>query len=233
MDVLVIDVGGSHVKFVASGQGTRRKFDSAPDLTPRAFIDRVLDAVRDWKFDVVSLGYPGLVGPHGPVQEPGNLGTGWVEFDFAAAFGKPVRVVNDAVMQALGGYEGGRMLFLGLGTGLGSALVSDHVVVPMELGNLPYTNREPLGDRLGRKGLLAHGRAAWLQAVSAATCALRDAFAADYVVLGGGNARHVTPLPERTKRGRADGAFIGGFRLWEETIEPHDRTPPLVWRVVR
>lgn len=233
MDVLVIDVGGSHVKFVASGKRKRRKFDSTPDMTPQVLVARVLDAVRDWAFDVVSLGYPGVVGPHGPVQEPGNLGTGWVGFDFASAFGKPVRVVNDAVMQALGGYEGGRMLFLGLGTGLGSALVSDHVVVPMELGNLRHVDGEPLGNRLGRRGLEAHGRKAWLDAVSDATCALRDALAADYVVLGGGNARRVTPLPDRTKLGPRDGAFIGGFRLWEETIEPHDRTPPLIWRVVR
>jgi polyphosphate glucokinase len=233
MDVLVIDVGGSHVKFLASGATGPRRFDSSQDLTPPALVGRVLEAAQHWKFDAVSLAYPGIVGAHGPVKEPGNLGTGWVGFDFAAAFGRPVRVVNDAVMQALGGYEGGRMLFLGLGTGLGSALVSDHVVVPMELGNLPYATGETLGARLGRKGLNTHGRAEWLATVAEVIAALRAAFEADYVLLGGGNARHVDPLPDCTKRAARDGAFTGGFRLWEETIEPHDRRAPLVWRVVR
>lgn len=233
MDVLVVDVGGSHVKILASGVTGVRRLDSGPDLTPAALVARVLEAAQGWKYDVISLAYPGIVGIDGPREEPGNLGTGWVGFDFSAAFGKPIRVVNDAVMQALGGYEGGRMLFLGLGTGLGSALVSDHVVVPMELGNLSYARGESLGERLGRKGLETHGRDAWLAAVAEVTAALRDAFAADYVLLGGGNAKHVEPLPKRTRRGARDGAFKGGFRLWEETIEPHDRQPPLVWRVVR
>jgi polyphosphate glucokinase len=233
MDVLVVDVGGSHVKILASGATEPRRFDSAQDLTAPALIRLVRDAAQDWKYDVISLGYPGLVGVDGPLREPGNLGTGWVGFDFAAAFEKPVRVVNDAVLQALGGYEGGRMLFLGLGTGLGSALVSDHVVVPMELGNLRYVTGEPLGDRLGRKGLKAHGREEWLAALAEVTETLRQALAADYVLLGGGNAKHVEPLPGRTRRGAGDLAFKGGFRLWEETIEPHDRRPPLVWRVVR
>jgi polyphosphate glucokinase len=232
MDVLVIDIGGSHVKFLASGRHSPRSFDSTPDMTAGMVAERVIEAVSDWKYDAVSVGYPGVVGPDGPVQEPGNLGDGWVGFDFEAAFGRPVRVVNDAVMQALGGYEGGRMLFLGLGTGLGSTLVTDHVLVPMELGNLPYYTGEPLGFRLGRQGLEVHGQQAWLESVWRATTALRDAFAAEYVVLGGGNARLVSPLPDRTKLGPADGAFIGGFRLWEEPIEPHDRMPALVWRVV-
>ena len=232
MDMLVIDVGGSHVKFVANGQKPR-SFDSTPQMTPSWFVKSVLEAVGEWTFDVLSIGDPGVIGPDGPLEEPGNLGTGWVGFDFAAAFGRPVRIVNDAVMQALGGYEGGRMLFLGLGTGLGSALVSDHVIVPLELGNLPSASGESLGNRLGRKGLEAYGRVAWLKAVAEATRALRDAFAADYIVLGGGNARHVDPLPDRTKLGATDAAFVGGFRLWEEPIEPHDRTSAPVWRVVR
>ena len=232
MDVLVVDIGGSRVKLLATGAAAARHFDSTPDLTPRTLVDRVLTRVGDWTWDVVSIAYPGVVGPNGPVKEPGNLGAGWVGFNFTGAFGKPVRLVNDAVMQALGGYEGGRMLFLGLGTGLGSALATDHVIVPMELGELPDASGNTLGDRLGRPGFDAQPRTAWLEAVNDATTRLRNALAADYVVLGGGNAQHVNPLPPGARRGAADAAFTGGFRLWEEIVEPHDRQPPLVWRVV-
>jgi polyphosphate glucokinase len=233
MDVLVIDVGGSHIKLAATDAPEPRRVDSATDLTPEALVAAVRDSTRDWHFDVISLGYPGAVNAGGPTADPGNLGTGWVGFDFEHAFGMPVRIVNDAVMQALGGYDGGRMLFLGLGTGLGSALVSEHVVVPLELGCLPYGDGATIADHLGREGFAALGKERWNEAVSAVTATLRQAFFADYVVLGGGNAAQVDPLPPSTRRGGNDDAFAGGFRLWEETIEPHDRVPPAVWRVIR
>jgi polyphosphate glucokinase len=233
MDVLVIDIGGSHVKMLVSSATEPRQFDSDGRLTPDGLIARVHDLTRDWPFEVVSIGYPGAVDRNGPSAEPGNLGTGWVGFDFAHALGKPVRIVNDAVMQALGGYDGGRMLFVGLGTGLGSALVTEHVVVPLELGSLPSRQGGTMADHLGRDALETRGKAAWLEAVAEITVALRQAFSADYVVLGGGNAEHVDPLPPGARRGSNDHAFTGGFRLWEEMVEPHDRRPPPVWRVVR
>jgi polyphosphate glucokinase len=216
-----------------SGSPHTERFNSGPDLTPETLIRRVLKRSSGWTYDVVSVGYPGTVSGNWPIEEPGNLGTGWIGFDFGAAFGKPARVVNDAVMQAVGAYDGGRMLFLGLGTGVGSALVTEHVVVPMELGNLPYGEGETLWTRLGRNGLKAHGMEAWLKVVGQMTRALREAFAADYVVLGGGNAKHVDPLPPHTRRGGNHDAMTGGIRLWEELVEPHDREPPPVWRVVR
>jgi polyphosphate glucokinase len=232
MDVLVIDVGGSHVKLSIRKEDSRR-FASSEGLTPTALVEQVRDQTHDWSYDVISLGFPGVVGPDGPEGEPGNLGDGWIGFDFEQAFGKPVRLVNDAVLQALGAYDGGRMLFLGLGTGLGSALVTEHVVIPLELGNLPYGNGETMADRLGRQGLEDHGRAVWMEDLEAVSGVLRGAFAADYLVLGGGNAKHVDPLPEGARRGGNDDAFVGGFRLWEEMVEPHDRQPHRVWRVVR
>ena len=233
MDVLVIDIGGSHVKLMATRASASRRFDSNPTLTPDELVRRVLEMARDWDWDVVALGYPGAVDAKGTAAEPGNLGNGWVRFDFARSFGTPVRIINDAVMQALGGYDGGRMLFLGLGTGLGSALVTEHVVEPLELGQLLYGDGTTIGEHLGREGRDRQGQAAWLQAVRATTRVLKAAFAADYIVLGGGNAEHVDPLPDGTRRGGNDDAFRGGFRLWEEVVEPHDRHPPPVWRVVR
>ena len=233
MNVLVIDVGGTHVKMLATGAKESRSFPSGRQLTAAALVERVKVAVRGWKYDVISLGYPGVVGRGGPVEEPGNLADGWVGFDFEAAFGKPVRLVNDAVMQALGGYEGGRMLFLGLGTGLGSALVSEHVVIPLELGNLPYGSGESLADRLGRAGRKNYGHDRWLSTLTRAVGALLKAFAVDYIVLGGGNAKHVHPLPPAARRGGNEDAFSGGFRMWEEMVEPHDRQPSRAWRVVR
>jgi polyphosphate glucokinase len=232
MDVLVVDIGGTHIKMLASGQSEVRRFESTADLTAERVVERVRDLTRDWSYDVVSIGYPGEVDADGPIAEPGNLGPGWIGFDFARAFKKPVRVVNDAVMQALGGYDGGRMLFLGLGTGLGSALVTEHVVVPLELGSLPYC-ADTMADYLGRDGLASRGKAAWQSAVETITEALRKAFSADYVVLGGGNATIVDPLPPASRRGGNDDAFRGGFRLWEEMVEPHDREPSRAWRVVR
>lgn len=233
MEVLVVDIGGSHVKMRTSSSPVTERFNSGPDFTPDTLMRRVLKRTTDWPYEVVSVGYPGTVAANAPRAEPGNLAPGWIGFDFAAAFGKPVRVANDAVMQALGAYDGGRMLFLGLGTGVGSALVTEHVVVPMELGNLPYGAGETLWNRLGRHGLKVHGLEAWRNVLAETTGALRLAFAADYVVLGGGNAKHVEPLPPYTRRGGNHDAMTGGIRLWEELVEPLDREPPTVWRVVR
>ena len=233
MDVLVIDVGGSHVKLAATTASEPRRFASGPSFTPQALVDEVRAATEDWHYNVISLGFPGVVANGGPGAEPGNLGSGWVGFNFEEAFGKPVRLVNDAVMQALGAYDGGRMLFLGLGTGLGSALVTEHVVIPLELGNLPSRKGGTIGDRVSRKALRQNGRDVWIADVHDVTDVLRDALLAEYVVLGGGNAKLVNPLPQRTRRGGNDDAFAGGFRLWEEVVEPHSREPQRVWRVVQ
>jgi polyphosphate glucokinase len=233
MNVLVIDIGGTHVKMAATDCENQQRFRSGTHLTPQELVARVAELTANWHYDVISIGYPGAVHRNAPVAEPGNLGDGWVGFDYSSAFGRPLRIVNDAVMQALGGYDGGRMLFLGFGTGVGSALVTEHVVVPLELGRLLTASGEMIGDVLGRKGLKSRGKAAWLRDVRDITVMLRDAFAADQVLLGGGNAKHVDPLPEGTRRGGNGDAFRGGFRLWEEMVEPHDRTPPAVWRVVR
>ena len=232
MKILVVDIGGSHVKFLATGQPEARRFDSESTLTPTQLVQRVKELTTVWPYDVVSLGFPGEVGPTGPKAEPGNLGEGWVGFDYEAAFGKPTRLINDASMQALGAYTGGRMLFLGLGTGLGSALVADRVVVPLELGRLRAEPEGTLGDRLGKRGMKKLGKKAWSRAVAEAAGTLRDALAADYVVLGGGNADRVEPLPEGCRCGGNEDAFTGGFLLWEEMIEPHDRAPSPAWRMI-
>jgi predicted NBD/HSP70 family sugar kinase len=233
MDVLVIDVGGTHVKLLASGASQPRRFRSGRTMTPSTLVERVRVTTTGWRFDVISLGFPGAVADGRPGGEPGNLGVGWVGYDFQGAFGRPVRLVNDAVMQALGAYQEGRMLFLGLGTGLGSALVTEHVVVPLELGTLPARGGGTMFERVGREALRQHGIERWTRDVHRMVDALREAFAADYVVLGGGNAKRVMPLPERTRRGGNDDAFTGGYRLWEEMVEPHEREPHRVWRVVR
>jgi predicted NBD/HSP70 family sugar kinase len=233
MNVLVIDIGGSHVKLSVTGVAQSRRFKSGRMLTPHRFVQEVLAATADWRYDVVSIGFPGVVAGSAPGGEPGHLGSGWVGFDFEKAVGRPVRLVNDAVMQALGTYDGGRMLFLGLGTGLGSALVSEHVVIPLELGNLPAPRGGTMGDRVGRKALEQSGRESWVADVHDITVVLRDALVAEYVVLGGGNAKVVDPLPPLARRGGNEDAFTGGFRLWEEVVEPHSREPQRVWRVVQ
>ena len=230
MRVLVIDVGGSHVKVGLAGTDTRHQFDSHDEFTPGALVEAI--RALPWAFDVVSLGYPGRVGPDGPIKEPGNLGTGWVGFDFEGAFGCPVRVINDAALQALGSYSGGRMLFLGFGTGLGSTLVTERVIVPLELGDLPDGAGGTLAGRLGRAGLERDGLEAWNRHLAETVPILRRAFLADYVVLGGGNAARVDPLPADTRRGGNDTALVGGDRLWREFVEPHERRPALFWRVV-
>lgn len=232
MRVLVVDIGGSHVKLMASGVDEARRFDSSPDLGPAEFVREAQRHAAGWNFDVVSIGYPGATGKNGPRADPGNLGSGWVGYNFESAFGRPVRLVNDAVLQALGAYGGGRMLFLGLGTGLGSALIADHVVIPLELGCLWFCEAETFADRLGKDGLDRHGRDRWQRSLSGAIGVLRQAFDPDYVVIGGGNAELVEPLPEGTVRGGNDDAFTGGFRLWEERVEPHDGRPARAWRIV-
>ncbi|ULA70081.1 MAG: Polyphosphate glucokinase [Nitrospira sp.] len=217
MKVLVVDVGGTHVKILASGQQTVRKFRSGSALTPKQMLAGVLKASKGWAYEVVSIGYPGPV-LHGEVcAEPKHLGPGWVGFDFKTAFGCPVRLINDAAMQALGSYEGGRMLFLGLGTGLGSALIADQVVMPMELAHLPYRKGRTFEDYVGLRGIKRYGKKKWQRAVEDVVTRLKAALVADDVVLGGGNAKKLTQLPEGVRLGDNAHAFIGGQRLWEAT----------------
>jgi polyphosphate glucokinase len=214
MKVLVIDVGGTSVKVLATGQDEPRKLPSGPGLTPEQMVSGVVQAAAGWDYEAVSVGYPGPVLRGRPVSDPVNLGAGWVGFDFAAAFGRPVKVVNDAAMQALGSYEGGRMLFLGLGTGLGSALIADGVVEPMELGHLPY-RKATFEDYVGIRGLKRLGKRKWRRAVADVVARLTAALEPDYLVLGGGNVKKLKELPPKCRAGDNANAFVGGFRLWE------------------
>ncbi|MDQ8022101.1 MAG: hypothetical protein REI94_09690 [Moraxellaceae bacterium] len=232
MDVLVIDIGGSSVKLFLSSTHDTNRFDSGPGLMPDEFIRQVRAHTEGWSYDVVSIGYPGRVGPTGPTEEPGNLGDGWVGFDFEAALQRPMLMVNDAILQALGGYAGGKMLFLGLGTGLGSALVTSSFVVPLELGGLPYNRKQMLWERLGREGLERYGKDAWMETLTEATLRLRNALSADYVLLGGGNAEQVDPLPEGAQRGGNEDAFLGGVRLWEDGVQHHEGDTTRMWSVL-
>ena len=216
MKVLVVDVGGTSVKILASGQRTVRKFRSGPELTAKQMVAGVVEAAKGWKYDAVSIGYPGPVSWGTLLEEPKNLGAGWVGFDFEKAFGCPVKLINDAAMQALGSYEGGRMLFLGLGTGLGSALIADQVIMPMELAHLPYRKGRTFEEYVGRRGLERFGKKKWRRTVDDVVSRLKAALVADYVVLGGGNARKLMQLPEGARLGDNAHAFIGGRRLWEE-----------------
>ncbi|HUX66739.1 MAG TPA: ROK family protein [Terriglobales bacterium] len=213
--VLVIDVGGTHIKVLATGRRAHRKFDSGPTMTPRQMVQGVLALTQDWRWDCVSIGYPGPVVHGKPLREPFNLGKGWVGFHFAQALGKPVKLVNDAAMQALGSYEGGRMLFLGLGTGLGSAMIVEGVLQPMEIGHLPYRHGKTYEDYLGIRGLQRLGLASWRRHVAHIVADLKAALEADYVVLGGGNAHKLDRLPPAARRGDNANAFRGGFRLWQ------------------
>jgi hypothetical protein len=212
--ILTIDIGGTKVKILATGQTEPRKAPTGKGFTPAKLVETIRGLADDWEYEAITIGYPGLVGPQGPRSEPGNLGPGWVGFDFATAFGKPVKMINDAAMQALGSYEGGRMLFLGLGTGLGSALITGHVVIPMELGRLFFDGERTLGEVLGRRGLDRIGKKQWRQAVARAVTSLMGAFVADYIVIGGGNAKNVKDLPPGSRLGHNLTAFRGGFRLW-------------------
>jgi polyphosphate glucokinase len=212
--VLTIDIGGSHVKTRLSGHREMRQFDSGPNLTPKQMVAQVHKLNGDLHFDAVSIGYPGVV-VHGKiVAEPYNLGRGWMGFDFRKAFGRPTYVMNDAAMQALGSYEGGRMLFLGLGTGLGSTLIVDGVVAPMEIAHLPYKRGRTYEDYLGDRGRRRLGPKKWRKVVTEVVDRLRTALEADYVVIGGGNARKLKKLPDTARLGSNDFAFLGGFRLW-------------------
>jgi polyphosphate glucokinase len=213
--VLAVDIGGTHVKLLATGRRTRRRFVSGPHLTPEQMVAGVKETAKGWGYDVLAIGYPGPVLAGKPLAEPVNLGPGWVGFDFEAAFGKPVRVLNDAAMQALGSYEGGRMLFLGLGTGLGTAMVVDGVLEPMELGHLPY-RKATYEDYVGTRGLLRLGKKKWRAHVATVVEQLSAALRPDYVVLGGGNAKDLKELPEGSRLGANENAFAGGFKLWEQ-----------------
>ena len=213
-NILAIDVGGSHVKVMTSRVRKKRQFLSGSQLSAKAMVKKVKDLTKDWSYDVISLGYPGPVFRNRPVAEPHNLGHGWVGFDFAKAFRRPARVVNDALMQALGSYKGGRMLFLGLGTGLGSAMIVDGVLEPMELGHLPYRNSKTFEDYVGAAGLKRLGKNKWQRKVADVVERLAAALQPEYIVLGGGNAEKIERLPRRTRRGRNNDAFVGGFKLW-------------------
>jgi predicted NBD/HSP70 family sugar kinase len=214
--VLVIDVGGSHVKALASGEPEPRRIDSGPNLQPGTMMKPLLEIVADWTWEAVSIGVPTPVHGGRILSEPVNLGSGWVGFDFAAAFEKPTRIVNDAAMQALGSYESGKMLFLGLGTGLGSALVADGYVQPMELGHLPFRKRT-FEDYVGERGLQKRGKKRWRKDVIDVVGALSAALEPDYVVLGGGNAKLLGELPDGVLLGDNANAFKGGFRVWDDS----------------
>jgi polyphosphate glucokinase len=213
--VLSIDVGGTHVKILVTGQKEKREVNSGPKMTAQQMADDVKKMAEGWPFDVVSMGYPGPVMHNKPMLEPVNLGGGWCGFDYEAAFGCPVKIVNDALMQAIGSYEGGRMLFLGLGTGLGSAMIVDNVAQPMELAHLPYKKGRTFEDYLGRGGLDRLGKKKWRKEVFKVVEHLTAALEPDYVVIGGGNLKKLDELPPRCRPGANENAFLGGFRLWE------------------
>ena len=219
MRILAIDVGGTNLKILASGHDQPRKVPSGPRMTARRMVSEVKRLAKDWDYDVISLGYPGAVLDDRPVSEPRNLAPGWVGFDFEKAFGCPVRILNDAAMQALGSYERGKMLFLGLGTGLGSCAVVNGKVGPLELAHLPY-KKGTLEDYVGRKRLRRRGAAKWTQDVIEVVQRLNEAFQPDEIVLGGGNAKKLTAIPRGCRLGSNALAFVGGYRMWED----HDRT---------
>jgi len=218
VNVLVIDVGGTHVKILATGQHEPREFASGPTLTPQQMAAGVKKLAGGWKYEVISMGYPGLVLRDRVVAEPHNLGRGWVHFDYRAAFGRPVKIINDAAMQALGSYKGGKMLFLGLGTGLGSALIVDGIVEPMELGHLPY-KKGTYEKYVGQRALEKRGKKKWRRHVADVVASLIAALEPDDVVLGGGNVKKLKELPTGCRAGDNANAFLGGFRLWEEAAE--------------
>ena len=216
MNVLVIDIGGTHVKILTTGQKEPREFESGPKLTPARMVSSVRKLAKDWNYDAMSIGYPGPVCHNHPITEPHNLRKGWVAFDYRAAFKRPVKIINDAAMQALGSYRRGRMLFLGLGTGLGSAMIVDGLLEPMELAHLPY-RKATYEDYVGIRGLKKHGKKKWRKHVADVVRRLVAALEPDDVVLGGGNVNNLKILPLGCRMGDNANAFRGGFRLWQET----------------
>jgi polyphosphate glucokinase len=220
VNILVIDIGGTNVKFLATGQEAPRKFPSGRDLTPERMVAGVLDAAKDWDYDVVSVGFPGPILCGQPMTEPVNLGRGWTGFDFEAAFGRPVKVMNDAAMQALGSYQGGKMLFLGLGTGVGAAVIYAGAIEPLEIGRFHY-KKQTLEHYIGNRGLKRQGRKKWQRQFMEVLHYITAALKPDDVVLGGGNAKKLDPLPPGARLGSNAFAFIGGFRMWEpQTVAP-------------
>lgn len=222
MKVLVIDIGGTHVKLATTEPHERLSFPSGPDLTAVDMVAKVKKAVEGWDFDAISIGYPGVVLRGRIAVEPRNLGRGWVGFDFSKAFGRPVKIVNDAAMQALGSYEGNRMLFLGLGTGLGSAMIVEGAVAPLELGHLPYRKGNSFEHYVGAAGLKRLGKRKWRRFVTDIIERLKSALEVDYVVLGGGNARLLKALPSGARLGDNSNAFVGGYRLWLDGRAVHE-----------
>ncbi len=216
MDVLVIDIGGTNIKFLATGQAEARRFPSGPTMTPERMVAGIRESAKDWKYDAVAIGYPGQVLDGKIVAEPKNLGPGWVGFNFRSAFKKPVKLINDAAMQALGSYKNGTMLFLGLGTGLGSALIVDGKLVPMELAHLSV-GKGTYEDYLGVRGIKRFGKRRWRKFVSLGVARLQSALQLDDVVIGGGNAKKLKKFPPGCRAGDNANAFLGGFRLWEES----------------
>jgi polyphosphate glucokinase len=224
MNILVIDVGGTHVKVLATGQEVHREFASGATLTPKRMVATVRKLVADWKYDAISIGYPGPVIHNRPIAEPWNLGKGWVGFNFHAAFKRPVKVINDAAMQALGSYKRGKMLFLGLGTGLGSALIVDGAVEPMELAHLPY-KKATFEDYAGVRGVEKYGKKKWRRYVADIVERLIAALEPDEVVLGGGNVHKLKKLPPHCRAGDNANAFRGGFRLWQSATDSPNPKP--------
>jgi polyphosphate glucokinase len=227
MKVLVIDVGGTHVKVLLSGEETPRKFESGPTMTPGEMVKGVKQITKDWKYDAIAMGYPGPVVRNRPLLDPHNLGKGWAGFHYEQSFGCPIKIVNDAAMQALGSYRKGRMLFLGLGTGLGTALVEEGVVEPMELGHLPY-KKKTYEDYVGLRGLKKLGKKKWRKYVTDVVEKLTAALEPDEVVLGGGNVKKLKVMPPHCRAGDNANAFRGGFRLWNvpppKSIKPAQPT---------
>jgi polyphosphate glucokinase len=218
VNVLAIDVGGTHIKVLATGESEPRRFPSGPKMTPKQMVKGVKQITKDWKYDAISIGYPGRVFRGRPVAEPHNLARGWVGFNFKAAFGCPVKLINDAAMQALGDYKNGTLLFLGLGTGLGSALVVQGIIVPMELGHLSY-KKGTFEDYVGLRGLKRLGKKKWGHHVAFGVARLIDALYPDDVVIGGGNAKKLKKFPPGCRQGNNANAFLGGFRLWDEPAD--------------
>lgn len=230
--VLVIDIGGSNVKFKVFGATEKRRFKSGPGLTPARMVKETLAMTRDWHFDVVSIGFPGPVTAGKPVGLPQHLGRGWAGFDFQQRFRKPVKIVNDAAMQALGSYQGGRMLFIGLGTGFGSALVTNDIIIPLELCNLPYSKGRSIETYLGKSALKTMGKQKWQIIVHDVVALLKVSFLADTIVIGGGNAKHLDkPLPHGAKLGHNENALLGGHRLWDSKPVHNSKTRNDTWVV--